>query len=315
MLLAAAAALSVTGPARADTYPNRPIRIVVGFPAGGGADAIARLLADHMSRSLKQAVIVENRPGAFTTLAPSFVASAPADGYTLLLGPDSVLGTDKLLFPSTVKYDVTNFTPINRIASTYFVLAANKDAGINSFADVLAKAPPQGLLLASPGGPYLQVILSEVRRQSKANLVEVPYRGGSPGALAVMSGEVQLTLMGPGALLPLVRENKIVAVATTHERASDLTPGVPPLATEGMPGFHMNFWYGLMAPAGLPDDVARRLFEASSAAVADPAVRQRLAALGYETLSAPSLEEARAVSLLESQKLKARVQAAGIKPQ
>lgn len=319
LAVAAAAVMAATAGlpafAQQDAYPNRPIRLVVGFPPGGGADSIARVLAEHMSRTLKQSVIVDNRPGANTTLGPAFVASAPPDGYTLLLGPDSVLGTDKMLFPSTVKYDETNFTPVNRIASTYFVLAANKDLGIRRFSDVVAKSNPNGLFLASPGGPYLQIILSEVRRMSKANLVEVPYRGGAPGAVAVMSGEAALTLMGPGALLPLVREGKLVAVATTHDRPSELAPGVPTLASDGVPDFRLNFWYGVMGPAGLPPEVVRKLFDATSAAAADPALRQRLATLGYETVPAASPEEFRAQALQDSVTLKNRVQAAGIKPQ
>src|SRR5690606_8723664 len=122
-----------------EDYPSRPIRIVVGFPPGGGADAIARMLADHMGRTLKQSVVVENKPGANTTLAPAFVTAAAPDGHTLLMGPDAVFGADKALYSATVKYDADSFTPVNRIASTYFVLAANKDAGIRSFADIVSK--------------------------------------------------------------------------------------------------------------------------------------------------------------------------------
>jgi tripartite-type tricarboxylate transporter receptor subunit TctC len=314
-LALAAALLPLPSFAADPNYPSRPIRLVVGFPPGGGADGIARLLADHMSQTLKQPVVVENKPGANTTLAPAFVAAAPADGYTLLLGPDSVLGTDKLLFASTVKYDESNFTPINRVASTFFVLAANKDLGIRRFSDVVAKSSQQPLFLASPGGPYLQIILSEVRRQSSAKLDEVLYRGGAQGALAVMSGESALTLMGPGALLPLVRDGKLVAVATTNDRVSSLAPGVPTLADDGVTGFKLNFWYGIMGPAGLPDDVVRKIFDASSAAAADPAVKQKLALLGYEAVPAASPEAFRASALQDGATLKSRAQAAGIKPQ
>lgn len=315
VLVLSTALLALPAFASDATYPNRPIRLVVGFPPGGGADGIARMFADHMSRTLKQPVVVENKPGANTTLAPAFVAAAPPDGYTLLLAPDSVMGTDKLLFASTVKYDESNFTPINRLASTFFVLAANKDSGLRRFSDVVAKSGQQPLFLASPGGPYLQIILSEVRRQSSAKLDEVLYRGGAQGALAVMAGEAALTLMGPGALLPLVREGKLVAVATTHDRVSSLAPGVPTLAEEGVTGFKLNFWYGIMGPAGLPDAVVRKIFDASAAAAADPAVKQKLALLGYEAVPAASPEEFRASALQDGAALNSRVQAAGIKSQ
>ena len=292
-------------------YPNRPIRMVVGFPPGGGADSIARLLADHMGRTLKQPVVVENRPGAETTIAPSLVASAPADGYTLLLAADAVFGADRALYPATVKYDAASFTPISRVASTFFVLAANKDAGIRRYADLTAKSKQadRPLFLASPGGSYLQIIAADLKRMSGLRLEEVPYKGGAPATMAVMSGDASLTLMGPGALLPLVREGKIIAVASTLERRSPLIPDLPTLAEEGLPGFSMSFWYGLSGPAGMPQDVVRRLFEATSQALADPAVRQRLEVLGYEPAPSASPEEFRATAQRDGALLRTRVQA------
>lgn len=310
-VLAAAGLLSVAAVQAADPFPTRPIRIVVGFAPGGGADSIARLLAEHMGKTLRQPVLVENRPGANTTLAPAAVAAAAPDGYTLLLGPDAAFGADKALFAATVKYDEASFTPINRIASTYFVLAANKDAGIKRFADVAAKARESAkpLFLASPGGAYLQIIASDLNRMSGLNLEEVPYKGGAPAAMAVMSGEATLTLMAPGALLPLVREGRIAAVATTNARRSPLTPGVPTLAEEGLEGFNLSFWYGLIGPLGMPDDVVRKLFDASSAALADPGVRDKLAVLGYEAAGSASPEEFRVTARQDGALLRTRVQA------
>jgi tripartite-type tricarboxylate transporter receptor subunit TctC len=294
-----------------DSFPSRPIRIVVGFPPGGGADSIARLMADHMGKTLKQPVLVENRPGANTTLAPTAVAAAAPDGYTLLLGPDAVFGADKVMAPATVKYDETNFTPINRIASTYFVMAANKDSGIKRLADLAAKAKESAkpLFIASPGGAYLQIIVADLKRLSGLNLEEVPYKGGAPAAMAVMSGEAALTFMGPGALLPLMKDGKINAVAITNERRTSLTAGVPTLAEEGLEGFKLNFWYGLIGPAGMPADVVRKLFDASAVALADPAVREKLASLGFEPAPARSPEEFRASARQDGALLKTRVQA------
>jgi tripartite-type tricarboxylate transporter receptor subunit TctC len=293
----------------ADPFPNRPIRILVGFPPGGGADGVARILADHMGRSLKQPVLVENRPGANTTLAPAAVAAAPADGYTLALSPDAVFGADKVMF-STVKYDETSFTPINRIASTFFVLAANNDAGIKSLPDLLARSrqPGKPIFLASPGGSHPQIIAADLRRAG-VQFDEVPYRGGAPAAMAVMSGEAQLTLMGPAAVLPLAREGKVTAVAITNDKPSTLTPGVAPLAEQGMPGYKMGFWYALVGPAGLPDDVARTLFDATTAALSDAGVRDRLGAIGFEPSPARSVEEFRTLARQEGAVLRSRVQA------
>lgn len=292
-------------------YPNRPIRMIVGFPPGGGADSIARLLADHMGRTLKQPVVVENRPGAETTIAPSVVAAAPADGYTLLLSADAVFGADRALYPATVKYDAASFTPISRVASTFFVLASNKDAGIRRYADLTAKSrqSERPLFLASPGGSYLQIIASDLKRLSGLRLEEVPYKGGAPATLAVMSGDAALTLMGPGALLPLVRDGKIVAVASTNDRRSPLIPDLPTLAEEGLSGFSMSFWYGLSGPAGLPQDVVRKLFDAVTQALADTTVRQRLEVLGYEPAPSASPEEFRLTAQKDGATLRTRVMA------
>ena len=310
LVLAAAAAIGPCAAVAADPYPVRPVRIVVGFPPGGGADSLARLMAEHMSRNLRQPVVVENRPGANATLAAASVAAAPPDGYSVLLAADSVLGSDKTLYPATVKYDENSFTLINRVASSYFVLAANKDAGIKRYADITLRAKNSStpLFLASPGGAHLQVIAAEFKRMSGLNLEEVPYKGGAPAAMAVISGEAPLTLMGPGALLPLVRQGQVVPVAITNDRRSELTPGIPTLAEEGLKDFKLSFWYGLMGPAGMPEGVVRRLFEASSAALADPAVRDKLAALGYEPAPARSPEEFRASAREDGALLRTRVQ-------
>lgn len=315
-LLAAATLAAAPASHAADPWPTKTIRIVVGFPPGGGADAIARMLADGLGKVLAQPVIVENRPGASTTLAPASVAAAPADGYTLMLAPDAVFGADKALF-STVKYDENSFTAITKVASTYFVLAANKDSGIRRFADLPAKARDSGkpLFLASPGGVYLQIATAEIKRLSGLNLEEVPYKGGGPAAMAVMAGEAALTLMGPGAVLPLAREGKITPVAITNEQRSSLTPDLPTLAEEGLPGFRLGFWYGLIGPAGMPEPVVRRLFEATSSVLADPAVRQKLLTLGYEPAPSRSPEEFRAAARQDGATLRTRAQQAGIRQQ
>lgn len=300
----------------AETYPVRPLRIVVGFAPGGGGDAIARLMADAMGRTLGQSVIVENRPGANTTLASAFVASAPPDGYTLLLGMDAAFGADKALF-SSVRYDENSFAPISRVGSTYFILAANKDAGIRRVADLRSRSRDGGkpLFLASPGGVYLQVLIAELNRQSGVTIEEVPYKGGSPAALAVMAGDAALTLMGPGALLPLAREGKIVPLASTGAQRSSLTPDLPTLSEEGLTGVSLSYWYGLIGPAGLPAAIVRKLFAATNAALADGTVREKLAALGFEATPSDSPERFRAEALQDGAALRARIRQAGIAQQ
>lgn len=150
-----ALAIAAGAAAAQDAYPSRPIRLIVGFPPGGGDDGVARVMADHLARTLKQQVIVENKPGAGTTLAPSFVASAPPDGYTLLLAPNSVFGPDKAMWQPNVKYDETSFTPITKWASTFFVMAANMPAPSASAA--MNSAPvtsPRNCAMASAAGRF-----------------------------------------------------------------------------------------------------------------------------------------------------------------
>lgn len=301
----------------ADPFPNRPIHIIVGFPPGGGTDSIARMVGESMSRTFSQSVVVENRPGAGSTVAPAAVAAAAPDGYTLLLAPNSVFGTDKVLFKSYVKYDETSFTPISRVASTFFVLAANKDAGFNNIGDLLAKGrrqAPTPMFFATPGGAYLEIINANFTKAG-INLTPVPYKGGSPAVMAVMAGEVPFTFLGPGAVLPLAKEGKIKPLAITAGKRSPLTPELPTLAEAGMEGIDVNIWYGLVGPAGMPADVVRRLFDATTMALNEPAVRQKLAALGYDTFPSKSPEEFRDFALRDGVALRNQVQALDLKVQ
>lgn len=301
----------------ADPFPNRPIHIIVGFPPGGGTDSIARMVGESMSRTFGQPVVVENRPGAGSTVAPAAVAAAAPDGYTLLLAPNSVFGTDKVLFKSYVKYDETSFTPISRLVSTFFVLAANKDAGFNNIGDLLAKGrrqAPTPMFFATPGGAYLEIINANFTKAG-INLTPVPYKGGSPAVMAVMAGEVPFTFLGPGAVLPLVKEGKIKPLAITAGKRSPLTPELPTLAEAGMEGFDVNIWYALVGPAGMPADVVRRLFDATTTALNEPAVRQKLAALGYDTFPSKSPEEFRDFALRDGVALRNQVRALDLKTQ
>ena len=311
LVLAAAATLA----GAQDAYPNRPIRLVVGFPPGGGGDGVARILAEHMSRTLKQQVVVDNRPGAGTTLAPAAVAAAAPDGYTLLLAPDSVFGPDKAMWAPNVKYDETHFTPISKLASTFFVLAVNKDFGARTVGDLLAKAKASKgeLFVASTQGLYPALIMENFNRLSGIKLNQVPYKGGAPAVLAVVAGEVPVTFAVPSSVMPMVKEGKLHALAITGANRSSLTEGVPTLAESGMKGFDVGYWFGLAAPAGLPADIAQKLFDATQAALADPSVRTRLHTLGYETAASKSIAEFRAQAVQDGAALRKVVETLGIK--
>lgn len=312
--LGLALAVAAGAAAAQDAYPSRPIRLVVGFPPGGGGDGVARILADHLSRTLKQQVIVDNRPGAGTTLAPSFVAGSAPDGYTLLLAPDSVFGPDRAMWP-TAKYDETSFTPITKWASTFFVMAANRNFGVKNIAELKAKAKASNneVFVASTQGLYPALIMENFSRLSGLKLNQVPYKGGAPSVVAVVGGEVPLTFAVPSSVMPMVKDGKLVALAITAPQRSAVAEGVPTLAEEGLKDFDVGYWFGLAAPAGLPNDIAQKLFDASNKALADPEVQQKLHTLGYETTPSKSMSEFRTEAVQTGAKLRKVVEALGIK--
>jgi tripartite-type tricarboxylate transporter receptor subunit TctC len=307
----------VAGTAAAqDNYPTRPIRLVVGFAPGGGADGVARLMAEHMSRTLGQQVVIENRPGAATTLAPGAVASAAPDGYTLLLAPDSVFGADKLLYRPNVKYDETNFTPISRWATTFFVLATSKKLGASSVADLVAKAKANNneLFVASTQGLYPAMIIHQFNRLTGVKLNQVPYKGGAPAVMAVVAGEAPVTFAVPTSVMPMAADGRLDALAITAAKRSPLTPNLPTLDEAGLKGFNVSYWFGLAAPAGLPRPIAQKLFDASAAALADAGVRGKLQNLGYEPTPSASLAEFQQQAVADGAVLRQAVESLGLAP-
>lgn len=298
-----------------DNYPNRPVRLVVGFAPGGGADTVARIMGEHMSRTLGQPVLIENRPGAGTTLAPTFVASTPPDGYTLLLAADSVFGPDKVMWQPNAKYDETSFTPISKWVSTFFVMAAHPGFGVKNFTELKnkVKSGNNELFVASTQGLYPAMIMENLNRLSGLKLNQVPYKGGAPAVMAVVAGEVPVTFAVPSSVLPMVKEGKLVALGITAAQRSSLTEGIPTLAEQGLKDFEVGYWFGLAGPAGLPAGVAQKLFDASAKALADPDVQRKLRTAGYDVTPSRSLAEFRKESTEQGALLRKLVEQLGIR--
>ena len=310
----AAAALLAPAGAFADTYPSRPITLVVGFPAGGGADTVARIVSDKLAKVLGQPIIIDNKPGAGTTIASDQVARAAPDGYTLLLGSGNLYGSDKLLYKA-VKYDgAKSFVPISRWSSAPMLLAVNKDVSAKTVQALIAEARQNpGKLAYSSSGTGVVTHLAGLSFEKAAGvtMLHVPYKGGAPSIQAVAAGDVQLTFGTPPSVLPMAQGQKLRVLAVTSGQRSPLFPDVPSVAEAGVKGYDYTFWFGLFAPAGLPPEMAQKLFDASVAALNDPDVKARLEKSGNESAPSKSLAEFRAWALAEGAKSKELTERSG----
>ncbi|EZP63023.1 tripartite tricarboxylate transporter substrate binding protein [Delftia acidovorans] len=305
----------LAGGTMAQSYPARPVTLVVGFPPGGGADAVARIVADKVGKILGQPLLVDNRPGAGTTLASEHVARAAPDGYTLLLGSANIYGSDQLLYKSA-RYDgARNFTGITRWSSAPMLLAVRKDFPGQGVGDLvaLARSQPDKLSYSSSGAGVITHLatLSFAGASGGLRMLHVPFKGGAPSIQAVAAGDVDLTFGTPPSVLPLAQAGKLRMLAVSTAERSPLFPELPGMKESGVPGFDYTFWFGLFAPAGLPEEVARKLFDASTKALEDPDVKARLAKQGNLAAPSASLEEFRAWALKEGQESKALTQRSG----
>jgi tripartite-type tricarboxylate transporter receptor subunit TctC len=278
-----AALLSLDAPAAAQGFPNKPIRLVVGYSPGGAADVIARILAEGMQRQLGQNVVVENKPGAGSTLASDFVARAPADGYTLLLGTATLFGRDQQLYKA--KYASADFTPITQASQSPLILAVNKDLGPRTVAEwiAFAKANSSKLNCANSGlgaTPHLACIGFE--KAIGVPITHVPFKGGAPALQSVAAGDVQLSFGTAASVLPLGRQGLVRMLGVTSLQRSSVAPELLPLGEQGLPGFEYAFWFGLFGPSNLPPEVVDRLFAATTKAINDPEVKAKLLRSGNE---------------------------------
>lgn len=296
LLFLLACASAPAGPAlAADAFPIKPIRVVIGFPAGGGADNVARLYGDALSKELGQPVIVDNKPGAGTTIAAEIVAKAPADGYTLYIASASLMGGDKVLYKN-IRYEPTDFAPITRLTVSPLLLAANKESGITSVANLLARARqhPGALNYSSSGNGVITHLAGvQFTKLADVQLTHVPYKGGAPSAQAVAAGDAQFTFATPASVQAMIDTGKVVGIAVTSAKRSSVLPNYPTIAEAGIKGYDVTNWYGLFAPAQTPPAVIEKLFAASAKALTKPELRARLASRGEEVSPSASPAEFR----------------------
>lgn len=282
-LLAAAAALPIAAPARAQEWPNRPIRFIVSFPPGGSADLAARVLAPRVEARLRQPVVVDNRPGAGGNIGVDLVAKAAPDGYTIGLGAAGALAINPTIQPN-MPYDVLrDLAPVTLLAGTPFVLLAS-GAVPGGITEVLAaaRARPDAFSLAHGGNGTAMHLTAELLNLRAGTRIQlVPYRGSGPAAAATATGEVQLSLVDPPSALPLMQDRRVRALAVTSREREPSMPEVPTLAEVGLAVESLG-WFGLIAPARTPAPIVARLNAAFTEALREPEVVERLRSLGTE---------------------------------
>lgn len=312
--LVAALAVVASAAALADAYPSRPITLIVGFPPGGGADAVARIVSEKLGRVLSQSVIVDNRPGAGTTIASDLVARAPSDGYTLLLGSANLYGSDQLLYKSA-RYDgVKSFTPIARWSNSPMLLAVKKDFSESSVKGLIERARknPGKLTYSSSGtGVVTHLAGASFAHAAGIDMLHVPFKGGAPSIQAVGAGDVDMTFGTPPSVLPMVQGGKLRLVAVTTADRSPLFPELPSMKESGINDFDFSLWFGLYGPANLPPEVTKKLFEASNQVLNDPDVRSRLEKQGNVAWPSASAEEFKAWAINDGKKYKTITERSG----
>jgi tripartite-type tricarboxylate transporter receptor subunit TctC len=300
--------------ATAQSYPAKPIRMVVPFAPGGGSDLVGRVLAQKLSVALGQQVIVDNRAGAGGRIGTEMVARAPADGYTLLFATSSVMVTAPALYAKLAFDMPRDFAPVSLVASTAYVLVVHPSVPVRTVKDfiALAKRTPGKLSYASSGQGGPAHLAGELfSAAAKVDMVHVPYKGSSPGTTSVIAGETDAMFSNLLPALPAVKSGRLRALGVTSAHRSSIVPDVPTLAAT-LPGFDVEQLYGVLAPAGTPREIVRRLNRETAKAVQATDVKAKLASDGSEVLvSTPEAFEQRIVA--EIAKWSKVIKAAGIR--
>ncbi|MEI8152672.1 MAG: tripartite tricarboxylate transporter substrate binding protein, partial [Hyphomicrobiales bacterium] len=285
--LVLAASGLIASPAMAQpSFPDKPVRFIVGFTAGSATDITARLFAQKFQEAWGVPVTVENIPGAGGSVGGDRVAKAAPDGTTFYWGANGALAINPTLLANQTYDVVRDLTPVARLLVMASILAVNNDVPIKSFADLaaLAKAQPGKLSYASPGTGTPQHIAGEMlKAQGGLDIVHVPYRGAV--FTDVVGGRVTMTMQNMGTILPVVRQGLLRGIAVTSLTRTPIMPDLPTLAESGLPGFEATSWFGLMAPAGTPAPIISKTYQQAVKIAMEPEMKAKLAQLGVDTVS------------------------------
>jgi tripartite-type tricarboxylate transporter receptor subunit TctC len=287
LIAGALAALWLWTPAPAAEYPARPVTIVVAFTPGGPSDVLSRIIGRRLQEILHQPFIIENRPGAGGNIAAEQVARATPDGYTLLMGNNSILATNAALYKKLAYDPEMDFTPISLVGTQANILVVNNNVPANSMAELiaLAKASPGQLNFASSGHGAAAHLAGELfKTEAKINIVHVAYKGAAPALQDVMAGHVQMMFATAASVVPLIKSGKVRALAVTTPKRTALLPDLPTVDELGIKDFDATTWHGLVAPTGTPREIVDILHFGIVAALKDPATREQLTNLGVDII-------------------------------
>ena len=274
-------------------YPNKPIRLVIGFAPGGAADLVARVMSDEFGKALGQTVVVENKPGAGSSIAAEQGGQVPAGRlYAFDREPEQHLGQSRA--ESQPVLHARDLFPVTKMTTSTLVLAVNPDTGMRSVADVIAfaKKNPGKLNYATSGNgsaPHLGAAL--FGQLTGTQMTHIPYKGGGPAIQSVMAGETQLTFGTAPSVLPQVKGGRLLALAVGTRERSPLVPELPGMKEAGLPEYNLEFWYGMFVPAGTPPAIVKKIYDATVTAMQQPSVKTALARDGTEVSVSASPEQ------------------------
>lgn len=281
--LTAVAALIFASPALAAEYPDKPVRLVVPFPPGGGADNLARLIMPRVAQALGQPIVIENKPGAGGNVGAEFVARATPDGYTLLYGTNGTHSINASLYRNLRFDPIKDFAPVARMTSIAAMLIVNPKLPASSVAELIsyAKANPGALNFASAGNGTTSHLAGELfKTAAGVDIVHIPYRGGALAISDLIGGQVQMMIDVMPNAYPLAKDGRVRGLAIASAQRFPGAPEYPTLAESGLPGFEASAWDGILAPAGTPEPVIRKLNAAVRAALEDPEIVSALRSRG-----------------------------------
>lgn len=284
-VVGAIVATTVAPGAIAQDYPVRPVRVVVQYAAGGGADFVARLIGQELYQRLGQSIVVDNRAGANGAIANQAVATTAADGYVLLLGAAGPMVINPHVYGGGPIDTLKDFTPIVLVAISPFAVTLNPSVPANSMAELtaLAKANPGTLNYGTSGKGGTPHLAAELyKAMAGVDLVHVPYKGLAPALTELISGQVQVVFADCGLVAPYLKSGQLKALAVTGSTRSTILPDLPTVAEAGLPGYQANTWYGLYGPRGLAAPIVERINRAAREALKVPTVRERLSTQGLE---------------------------------